>query len=556
MKNFFGPLRDFLPSQTSRRNVRLLLWLVGVALVLLVLYSMLFRVCMALENRSYSWVTALYWTVTNISTLGLGDVAFTGDAGKLLTIAVNVSGVVFLLILIPFTIYQFFESSGRVPRELPRGTRGHVVLTNHDAVTHALINRLAQHHLGYVLVTAELAEAVRLFDLGVRVVVGELDNPETYERVRADQALLVATTAEDAVNTNVVLNVRNVAPNVPVVATAERDASLEILKAAGSSHVFQLADMLGRWLSRKANAGNKITHVIGQYDDLLIAEATAAGTPLVGKKVRESKLREMVGVTVVGVWERGRFEPATADTWISQNTVLVIAGSQAQLDLYDELFCIYYATGAPVVVLGGGRVGQATARALEARELDYRIVERSPGRSGDGAKTVVGDAADLEVLEKAGMLTSPAVIITTHDDDTNIYLTLYCRQLRPDIQIISRATLERSVQTLHQAGADFVISYASMGASAIFNLLHRVDVQMVEEGLNVFRVAAPASLVGQSIAESSIRPKTGCSVVAIHSEAGTQINPRPETVLPDGSEIILIGTFEGESKFIEEFGDH
>jgi len=343
---------------------------------------------------------------------------------------------------------------------------------------------------------------------------------------------------------------------VPVVATAERDASLEILKAAGSSHVFQLADMLGRWLSRKANAGNKITHVIGQYDDLLIAEATAAGTPLVGKRVRESKLREMVGVTVVGVWERGRFEPATADTWISQNTVLVIAGSQAQLDLYDELFCIYYATGAPVVVLGGGRVGQATARALEARELDYRIVERSPGRSGDGAKTVVGDAADLEVLEKAGMLTSPAVIITTHDDDTNIYLTLYCRQLRPDIQIISRATLERSVQTLHQAGADFVISYASMGASAIFNLLHRVDVQMVEEGLNVFRVAAPASLVGQSIAESSIRPKTGCSVVAIHSEAGTQINPRPETVLPDGSEIILIGTFEGESKFIEEFGDH
>ena len=41
---------------------------------------------------------------------------------------------------------------------------------------------------------------------------------------------------------------------------------------------------------------------------------------------------------------------------------------------------------------------------------------------------------------------SPAVVITTHDDDVNVYLTLYCRRLRGDIQIISRATLERNRQ--------------------------------------------------------------------------------------------------------------
>ena len=89
---------------------------------------------------------------------------------------------------------------------------------------------------------------------------------------------------------------------------------------------------------------------------------------------------------------------------------------------------------------------------------------------------------------------SPSVVITPHDDDLNIYLTILCRKLRPDVQIISRATLDRNVSSLHRAGADIVASYASMGANAIFNLLQRSDVLMVAEGLSVFKVKMPASL--------------------------------------------------------------
>ncbi len=70
-----------------------------------------------------------------------------------------------------------------------------------------------------------------------------------------------------------------------------------------------------------------------------------------------------------------------------------------------------------------------------------------------------------------------------------MYLTLYVRKLQPDIQIISRATLEHNVTTLHRAGADFVMSYASMGANAVYNILEQGDVVMVAEGLDVFRHA-------------------------------------------------------------------
>ena len=118
-----------------------------------------------------------------------------------------------------------------------------------------------------------------------------------------------------------------------------------------------------------------MSHVIGQFDDLLIAEATTHRTPLVGKTLLESKLRERAGAIVVGVWERGRFEPARPETEIHENTVLVLAGSKEHLDRYNKLFRDYSVATAPVVILGGNRVGRATARALTRRGVDYRISE-------------------------------------------------------------------------------------------------------------------------------------------------------------------------------------
>ena len=74
---------------------------------------------------------------------------------------------------------------------------------------------------------------------------------------------------------------------------------------------------------------------------------------------------------------------------------------------------------------------------------------------------VFGDAADLNTLKKAGIGCAPSIIITTGDDDVNIYLTIYCRKLRADIQIISRAKHERNISKLHRAGADLVMSYTN-----------------------------------------------------------------------------------------------
>jgi Trk K+ transport system NAD-binding subunit len=561
MKLFPSQLIYLMRHRPGRRNIRRLLRFFLLLAALVTAYSVLFHFLMAHEGREFTWVTGFYWTLTVMSTLGFGDITFESDVGRVFSMVVLFSGIVFLLVLLPFTFMEFFyapwmeaQAAARAPREVGRGTRGHVVLVHYDPVTGALIHRLEQYRYPYVLLVPEVSEAVRLHDSGVKVMVGALDDPETYRRCRVDQAALVAATASDPVNTNVASTVRSVSNAVPIVTTATSPASVDILELAGSTHVLRIDETMGQSLARRTNGGDNIAHVVGRFDDLLIAEATAAGTPLVGKTLRETKLRETVGISVVGVWERGRFERAEAETRISSSTVLVLAGSRDQLDAYDEFFCIYYAVPDPVVIVGGGRIGGATARALAAREINYRMVERDPAVIDRSEKWVLGDAAELETLKQAGIMKSPTVVVTTNDDDVNIYLTIYCRRLRPDIQIISRATLERNALTLHRAGADFVMSYASMGANMIFNLLRRSDVVMVAEGLDVFRLRVPPALARKTIAASGIRQRSGCTVIAVNANSAMRINPDPGDPLPPEGEMILIGTAEEENQFLRLFG--
>ena len=561
MKQITSQLAFFLQNRTTQRNVRLLLRFLALLLAMIVLYSIIFHFLMAAEGQDHSWLTGLYWTLTVMSTLGFGDITFQGDAGRAFSMLVLLSGVIFLLVVLPFTFIQFFyapwleaQSHMRVSRELPEDMRDHVILTRYEPVTISLISQLVAYGRPYVLLVGEMQRALTLHDQGIHVVVGAADDLESYRRVRAPNAALVVASGEDAQNTAIAFTVRELTERVPIVSLARAAESVDILQLAGSSHVLQLTNILGCSLARRTHGGKSGANVIGRFGELLIAEALATETRLVGKSLAESRLRDRTGLTVVGVWERGHFEIPHPGTVIDAHTVLVLAGSQEQLQRFHEQVYEGQITDVPVIIIGGGRVGRAAAAALEERCVPYRIIEQNPDRVRDPDRYVVGSAAELEVLERAGIREAPSVIITTNDDATNIYLTIYCRRLRPNIHIVSRATMDRNVSTLHRAGADFVMSYAGMGANAIFNVLERDDVVMLAEGLDVFRFPAPPPLVGRPLMESGIREQTGCSVMAFELDGRTIISPPPQEPIPSGAELIMIGTTEGERRFIELYG--
>ena len=109
-----------------------------------------------------------------------------------------------------------------------------------------LLDRLKQYGTEHIIVTPELSQALELHDRGYRVLFGGLDDPETYRKLRIDQAAMVVVLNDDMVATNIIFTIREVCAGVPTVANADLTDSVDILKVAGSTHVFQFTRLLSK----------------------------------------------------------------------------------------------------------------------------------------------------------------------------------------------------------------------------------------------------------------------------------------------------------------------
>lgn len=561
MKALVSVISAFMHERSSRSNLITLLRLIAMLCGIVLLYTFLFHALQLREGRSYSWFTGVYWTLTTMTTLGFGDITFESDLGRVFSVVVMLSGVMFLLVILPFTFIEFFyapwmaaQASARTPRELPAGTSRHVIFTGYDPIASALIPLLVKYGHDYVVLCPTIAEASELHEQGIRCAVGAFDDPATYSSLRIGEAAMLVATREDVINTNITFTARELAEHVPIIARASNDAARDVLELAGATDVLRLEAMMGQALARRVIGKDCAAHVIGEIEGLQIAEANAANTELEGLTLAESLIRTRTGASVIGTWDHGQLRTADPHTTITRQTVLVLAGTQQQMQSYTKAFARKTDDeDAHVVIVGGGRVGRITSDHLQAAGLSTSIIEKCAERVAAHPEAVIGDATHMEILKKAGTRKAGTVIVTPHDDDLNISLTIFFRRLRENLQIISRCTLERNARTLHRAGADLVLSSASMAANTIFNRIRESDNLLLAEGVFVFPSEVPKRMAGRPLAESALRSETGCTVIAVEKEGDRIVNPAPDTIVPAGGKLLLIGTLEAEEKFLKHY---
>lgn len=538
-----------------RQNVRALRRYLVVLAACVLTFSVLFHFIMAYEGQRHSWLTGVYWTLTVMSTLGFGDITFHSDLGRAFSLLVLLSGIVLLLIVLPFAFIRYFyapwlEAQLRTsaPRALPEGTRDHVILCSYTELASEIVERLEMQGIPYVVIEPDPARARALHAQKISVIRGPRDAAETYTLARVGAARLVVANAEDATNTNITLTVRERAPEVPIAALAEDKDAIDILVLSGATHVIPLKHRLGEQLVARVRAGEAGAHLVGTFRGLGIAELPARDAGLVGTTIRESHLRERTGLSVVAYWERGRLLPARATAELTEHSVLVVVGTMARLEQLGSILPARAPDERAVLVIGGGRVGRAALRALRRRRLESVVIDVDPAlrpRLEELAdRVVIGDAANLGVMNEARIDEVGSVLCTTHDDAMNIYVSVYCRKLNPDCRIISRIVHERNLEAVHRAGTDFVLSEVALGVRAILVLLHDRELVMEGEQVDVFLVPIPPSLAGRTLRESGIGAATGLTVIGIQSGEKLTEAPVADTCLEAGNELLLLGTTE------------
>ncbi|MEM7103373.1 MAG: NAD-binding protein [Bacteroidota bacterium] len=567
MKFIASQLSDYLMDKSVRRNMKMLMKYVAFMFGVIAVFTILFQVIMVnIEGENHSWITGFYWTLTVMSTLGFGDITFESDIGRLYSIVVLLSGIVLLLIVLPFAFIRYFyaplletQTKLRAPREVPPDTKGHVIICKYDTIAPGLIRRLEQDGIPYFLIEPDPKLAADKHLDGISVISGPVDHETTYDAMLSHKARLILVNREDTMNTKILLSINQKNNNVPLVAIASQEESIDVLELNGATNVLPLKSWLGEQLANRVSAIHAKSHPIGQYKDLLIAELPVLKTPLAGKTVRETRLREVSGVSIIGIWERGRLSPARPDMQLTRSSVLVVIGTETQLSALDDLFVCNEVNTNPVLVIGGGRVGEAAIRALRKRKIEVNLVERDPNICKRlkrlCTQVFVGDASDYRLLKKAGVMEAPSVVLTTNDDAMNVFLASYCRKLNKTLRIVSRITEERNIDVILRAGTDFVLSYAWLGAEAVLSILQGEEMVVLGVGINLFTTTVPKSLAGKTLAETQIGALTGLTVIALRHDEEVITKLTASTVLTAGSQILMMGDTKQRQDFVDKFGN-
>lgn len=115
-----------------------------------------------------------------------------------------------------------------------------------------------------------------------------------------------------------------------------------------------------------------------------------------------------------------------------------------------------------LVVIGFGPAGEAVAQALQGHEERVTVLDLNPAsirRAHQlGYSAHIGDAAQAEVLEHAGVEHASAVVVTIPDPGAAREVVGLIRMLAPNVHIIARARYHRYYDDIQHSGADDVVN--------------------------------------------------------------------------------------------------
>ena len=221
------------------------------------------------------------------------------------------------------------------------------------------------------------------------------------------------------------------------------------------------------------------------------------------------------------------------------------------------------------ILCGFGRVGQDIARHLHANKLSFVVIDQNEQHillaQKKGYIALHDDATKNAVLELAGINHGAnAILCTTGDDVTNVYITLSSRYLNQDINIISRVNREENVKKLYQAGASYIVQpFTSAGLLAAeyvgqpvaFEAIHGILHDDKDVQIEAITITKDCLLEGRSIQDVELDQYKArligvVSDNAIHTRRRNRyklknqhfyFNPEPSFVLHQGDILVLLG---------------
>jgi trk system potassium uptake protein TrkA len=200
------------------------------------------------------------------------------------------------------------------------------------------------------------------------------------------------------------------------------------------------------------------------------------------------------------------------------------------------------------IVVGAGKVGRNLARELIVKGHEVTLIESSRPRYLQMEEEFehaaqYGDATELWVLERAGIQRADLVIAVTGDDEDNMLVCQVAKEKYLCERIIARVNNPRNHDHFRLLGIQPAVSATDLILRLIehevprYGLVHLLALE--EERLEIIEleVSSQAPVVGRRVAD--IELPEGSLIISV-LRGGSGFVPKPDTVIEDGDEVLLV----------------
>jgi len=284
-------------------------------------------------------------------------------------------------------------------------------------------------------------------------------------------------------------------------------------------------------------------------------------SPVADKSVQDLQLRD--GVNLVAVFDDDNMEVVRGPTCLRPGIRLLVIGRPSQVEQFAGTLTpeTRVQQARQVVILGGGEIGYQTARLLERRGLEPRLVERDPDRAQALARelpdTLVlrSDATDPQFLRRENVHDADLVVSALTPDERNLLASVLSRELGADkvLSVVHRGDYE-SVFT--GSGIDATVNPRREVIEEILRHTRERGVEKITlvendrgEVIEV-ELSADSPLVGRPLKETAGEIPHNFVVGAVLRDEEV-LTPRGKTVLETGDHLVLFVDVDGADEVLE-----
>ncbi|MGA9098262.1 MAG: ion channel, partial [Methanotrichaceae archaeon] len=231
-----------------RKKIKLIL-----AIILpIAIYSLVFTALMGYEgqNQNTNLITALYWVMVTMTTLGYGDIVFHSQIGRIFTIIVALSGIaIFWAVILPLGLTPRLESLIKTnPSSAPEKIEDHIIISGYGPMVETLAEQLALLKIHFLIIERSENVARSIYQ-SYPTIWGDPSEKGVLMRARINSARLLIANEKEELNADVILAARNIS-DVEVIAIVDDLVESRFLSYAGASRTISPKLLLGKFLAQ------------------------------------------------------------------------------------------------------------------------------------------------------------------------------------------------------------------------------------------------------------------------------------------------------------------